>query len=117
MEARTTKDKFDPRVSIGKELRMFRAMKGWTLAEMGQIMGVAQTTVWSMEKKGYLNDFAVEKLQKLVPHGFGFDFLQKSRELQNTATASAKEVKKAGSSEDQADTTEKGENGGSDAGK
>lgn len=121
-EGRTVKVKarFDPRVTIGRELRMFRSLKGWTLAEMGQVMDVPMSTVAGWEKRGTLTEKMVERLQKLVPYGFGFDFLQKSRELAATAAKAAKEVREGELSENSTERgseAEKDEIGVGDAGK
>lgn len=56
-------------MDIGSQLKLLRAARGWTQAEMAEAMGVSPKTFWAMENGCKLTPYMLEKVEKIQKQG------------------------------------------------
>lgn len=52
-------------MDISNQLKLLRAAKGWTQAEMAKAMGVSPKTFWAMENGCRLTPYMLEKIENI----------------------------------------------------
>jgi DNA-binding XRE family transcriptional regulator len=56
-------------MDISNQLKLLRAAKGWTQAEMAEAMGVSPKTFWAMENGCKLTPYMLEKIENIRKMG------------------------------------------------
>lgn len=56
-------------MDIGSQLKLLRAARGWTQAEMAKAMGVSPKTFWAMENGCKLTPYMREKFENIQKQG------------------------------------------------
>jgi DNA-binding XRE family transcriptional regulator len=56
-------------MDISSQLKLLRAAKGWTQAEMAEAMGVSPKTFWAMENGCKLTPYMLGKIENIQKQG------------------------------------------------